>query len=128
MNQTATGSFDVTLTPLDIEGEHMGRLHIDKRFHGPLEATSRGQMLSAGTATKGSAVYVAIERVQGTLHGRRGTFVLHHAGVMNRGAATLAISVCPDSGTDELTGLSGAMTIEIVDRKHFYTFNYDLPA
>jgi hypothetical protein len=128
MMHTATGTFDVKLTPLDIAGETLGRMHIDKRFHGPLEGESVGQMLSAGTATKGSAVYVALERVHGTLDGRRGSFVLYHTGVMDRGAATLSVAVCPDSGTDQLAGLSGTMTIAVGGGEHRYTFEYVLAA
>jgi len=121
------GTFETTLTPLEIEGDLMGRMQIAKRFHGPIEGTSTGQMLSATTGMKGSAVYVAIERVHGTVEGRRGSFVLHHTGVMDRGAATLAVSVCPDSGTEELTGLSGTMTITNDGGAHHYTFEYSVP-
>jgi Protein of unknown function (DUF3224) len=123
-----TGTFDVTLSPLDIEGEMMGRMRIDKQFHGPLHATGLGQMLSAGTAVKGSAAYVAIERVSGTLDDRAGTFVLHHTGVMHRGTGTLSIAVVPDSGTNALAGIGGTMTIAIDDTGHHYTFDYTLPA
>jgi hypothetical protein len=100
---------------------------LDKQFHGDLVATSKGQMLSAGTAVQGSAGYVAIEQVSGTLHGRSGTFVLQHLGTMTRGAPQLLIRVVPDSGTGELTGLAGTMTIQIVERKHSYEFEYTLP-
>ena len=100
---------------------------IDKQFHGDLEATSKGQMLTAGTSVKGSAGYVAIEKVGGVLHGRSGTFVLQHTGTMNRGTPHLAVSVVPDSGTDQLAGLTGEMTIHIADRKHSYEFEYSLP-
>ena len=127
----ATGDFDVKLTPFPpdpyTEGTLLARLSIDKQFHGDLEATSQGQMLSAGTAVDGSAGYVAIEHVTGTLAGRRGSFVLQHHGLMNRGAARLTITVVPDSGTDDLTGLAGTMTIHIADGAHSYTFDYTLP-
>jgi len=106
----------------------LGRSSLDKRYHGELEATSRGEMLSALTGTKGSAGYVAIERAVGTLAGRRGSFALQHFGVMARGAQRLTIEVVPDSGTDELSGLGGTMTIEITDGKHFYHFDYTLPS
>jgi Protein of unknown function (DUF3224) len=99
---------------------------IDKQFHGELEATSMGQMLTAGTSVKGSAGYVAIEKVTGALHGRSGTFVLQHTGTMTRGAPQLTITVVPDSGTDQLVGLSGKMNINIVDGKHSYDFEYSL--
>jgi hypothetical protein len=99
---------------------------IDKRFHGDLDATSEGEMLSAGTAVQGSAGYVAIERVSGTLHGRAGTFVLQHSGTMARGAQQLTIAVVPDSGTEQLEGLSGTMAIQIADGKHSYEFRYSL--
>jgi len=126
----ATGPFDVKLTPqagdTPAEGSPLGRMTIDKQFHGDLEATSTGEMLTVGTAIKNTAVYVAVERVSGTLHGKTGTFALHHTGVMNRGAASLAISVVPDSGTGELAGLTGTMSIEIVNGKHSYVFEYAL--
>ena len=122
-----TGTFDVALSPLDIDGEMMGRMRIDKRFHGPLTATSLGQMLSAGTLVKGSAAYVALERVSGTLDGKSGTFVLHHTGVMNRGEGTLLIAVVPDSGTDSFAGIVGTMTITIENKRHGYSFDYTLP-
>ena len=130
MPQLASGPFDVKLTPQgpDAPGEEviLGRLVIDKQFHGDLEAASKGQMLSAGTAVKGSAGYVALERVTGTLHGRSGSFYLQHSGTMERGNGRLSVTVVPDSGTDELTGLAGAMTIEAGGGKHSYTFSYTI--
>jgi hypothetical protein len=100
---------------------------LDKRFHGDLEGTSQGEMLAAMTAVKGSAGYVAIERVTGTLRGRKGTFALQHTGIMNRGTPSLTITVVPDSGTEQLTGLSGTMAIIITaDGKHSYEFDYTL--
>jgi hypothetical protein len=99
-------------------------LLIDKQFHGDLDATSKGQMLAAGTGVKGSAGYVAIERVSGKLHGRSGTFVLQHSGTMTRGTPQLSVTVVPDSGTGELIGLSGKMAIIITDGKHSYDFEY----
>jgi hypothetical protein len=126
----AKGSFEVRLTPQAMdgqpEGSPLGRMAIEKQFHGDLEATSKGQMLSAGTAVKGSAGYVAIERVSGTLHGRSGSFVLQHSGTMARGVPQLTITVVPDSGTDQLTGLAGTMSIQIADGKHAYEFEYTL--
>jgi hypothetical protein len=100
---------------------------LDKRFHGDLEATSKGQMLTAGTSVKGSAGYVAIERVAGTLHGRTGTFILQHSGTLARGAAQQHVAVVPDSATDQLAGLAGVMTIVIAEGKHSYEFDYTLP-
>lgn len=130
MTARASGTFEVTLNPRasddEIESATLGRLSIDKRFHGDLEATSKGEMLTAGTAVEGSAGYVAIERVSGTLHGRTGTFVLQHSGTMTRGAPQLAITVVPDSGTGKLLGLAGRMTINIADGKHSYDFEYTL--
>jgi hypothetical protein len=105
----------------------LGRMTIDKQIHGDLEATSKGQMLTAGTPVKGSAGYVAIERISGTLHGRTGTFVLQHTGTMTRGALQLSITVVPDSGTGQLAGLAGKMDIQIADGKHSYDFAYILP-
>jgi hypothetical protein len=107
----------------------LGRMVIDKQFHGELEATSRGQMLSTMTAIKGSAGYVAIEIVSGSLAGRHGTFALQHSATMNRGTPSLSIMVVPDSGTGQLTGLTGKMSINIApDGKHSYDFEYTLPA
>jgi len=126
----ATGTFEVVLQPLAIDAAHegvaFGRLAIDKRFQGDLVATSRGEMRSAGTAVKGSAGYVAIEWVSGTLHDQRGTFALQHSGTMNRGAPTLSVTVVPDSGTDGLVGLSGRMSIIIESGRHSYVFDYTL--
>ena len=132
MTPRATGTFEVTLTPQaapDGAGSAaLGRMTIVKRFQGELTGTSSGEMLSAMTDVKGSAGYVALERVDGTLHGRSGTFVLQHSGTMNRGAPQLAIAVVPDSGTGELTGLAGTMAIEIAEGRHHYDFAYTLPA
>ncbi|HVD06740.1 MAG TPA: DUF3224 domain-containing protein [Gemmatimonadaceae bacterium] len=132
MKTHASGPFDVKLNPQsseeDADGTGLGRLSIDKQCHGDLEATSKGEMLSAGTSVKGSAGYVAIERVRGTLQRRTGTFILQHSGTMTRGAPQLAISVVPDSGTGGLEEISGTMTINIVNGKHFYEFDYVLPA
>ena len=126
-----TGSFDITLTPQSpvpaIESAKLGRQTFDKTFHGDLSAHSLGEMLAAGTAVKDSAAYVAMERVTGTLQGKSGSFVLMHTGTRNRGASQLAIQVVPDSGTDALTGLSGAMDIQIREGQHFYTFDFSLP-
>jgi hypothetical protein len=128
MTHHATGSFDVRLEPVPLAAgagdSSLGRLTIDKEFHGDLEATSRGEMLSAVTSTKGSAGYVAIEKVHGVLGGRRGTFVLQHSGTMTRGTPAMTVSVVPDSGTDELVDLSGQLTIRIEGAKHFYDFDY----
>jgi len=125
------GTFDVKLSPQpadDTVGDpSIGRMAIDKQFHGDLEGTSKGQMLAAGTDVKSSAGYVALERVHGTLEGRKGTFALQHSGTMARGEGQLTIAVVPDSGTGDLAGLAGRMTIEIADGKHFYLFDYTLP-
>jgi hypothetical protein len=122
----ASGTFEVKLGPQDEKSQDapLGRMLIDKQFHGDLEATSKGQMLTAGTAVQGSAGYVAIERVSGTLQGRSGTFVLQHSGTMTRGVPQLTVTVVPDSGTGELVGLTGKMTINIADGKHSYDFEY----
>ena len=128
----ATGPFDVKLAPQPpapgIESANLGRQTIDKQFHGDLEATSLGEMIAAMGGVQGSAGYVAMERVTGVLHGKRGTFVLQHTGIMDRGAPSLVITVVPDSGTDALTGLTGTMTIHIEQGKHSYVLDYDLPA
>lgn len=108
------------------EDAPLGRMSIDKQFHGDIEGVSKGQMLTAGTSVKGSAGYVAIERVSGTLHGRSGAFTLQHSGTMTRGKPQLRITVVPDSGTGQLLGLSGRMTIKIEEGKHLYAFEYTL--
>jgi hypothetical protein len=132
MNHHATGAFDVTLQPQPgpepADGITFGRLLLDKHYHGDLQASAVGQMLSAVTATAGSAGYVAIEQVRGTLQGRQGSFVLQHHGLMNRGAPQLGISVVPDSGTGALAGLAGRMDIRIEGGKHFYDLDYTLPS
>jgi Protein of unknown function (DUF3224) len=130
MTNRASGTFDVRLNPQGQDDKSdeitLGRMSIDKQFSGDLEGTSKGQMLTAGTAVGGSAGYVAIERVNGTLHGRNGTFVLQHSGTMTRGAPQLSITVVPDSGTGQLTGIAGKMTIKIGGGKHSYEFEYTL--
>jgi hypothetical protein len=124
----ARGPFEVNVTPADETPADpmLGRMILDKQFHGDLEATGQGQMLTAGTITSGSAGYVAIERVSGTLHGRKGSFVLLHVGILARGVPNLTITVVPDSGTDQLVGLAGSMTISNVDGAHSYEFEYTL--
>ncbi len=126
----ASGTFEVKLDPQAPEDKvgdpTVGRMSIDKQFHGDLEATSKGQMLAVRTDVEGSAGYVAMERVTGTLHGRNGAFTLQHSGTMTRDTQQLSVTVVPDSGTGELVGLAGQMTIDIVDGKHFYGFKYTL--
>ena len=128
----AMGNFEVSLQPLpnaEVSSDALlGRILLTKKFSGDLQASARGQMLSAGTATRGSAGYVAIDHVSGELDGRRGSFLLQHSGSMNRGVPTLSIMVVPDSGTEELAGLTGTLSINIVDGKHFYDFLYSIPA
>jgi hypothetical protein len=130
MANHAAGPFDVKITPQEDKSADplLGRMTIDKQYHGDLEATGKGQMLTAGTAVKGSGAYVAIEKVDGTLHGRTGTFLLQHAGTMTQGAPQLVITVVPDSGTGQLAGLAGKMAIKIAEGgKHSYDFEYTLP-
>lgn len=128
MSTRASGTFDVSIIPQEVQEECPGvaRMLLDKRFHGDLDAVSAGQMLASSSAENGSAVYVAIESVDGTLHGRRGTFVLHHAGTSTGGGQQLSVTVAPDSGTGELVGLAGTMTITAED-EHAYDFDYTLP-
>jgi hypothetical protein len=133
MTKHAKGAFDVKVTPQkpdskEAETSKLGRMSLDKQFHGDLEATSTGEMLAAMTEIKGSAGYVAMERVNGTLQGKSGTFVLQHVGTMTRGVPQMNVTVVPDSGTDGLVGLTGTMTIKIEEGKHFYEFDYTLPA
>ena len=125
----AKGEFEVKRTPqgeLEIGGDiRIGHMRFDKQFHGPLTATSVVHMLAVMSATPGSGAYVAIERIDGTLEGRRGSFFAQHNGVMDRGKPSLDLTVVPDTGTDALTGLRGRIAIDIVDGKHFYTFDYE---
>jgi hypothetical protein len=130
MTQHATGPFEVKITPQSedkSDGAAMGRMALQKTFHGDLDGTSHGEMLTAMGQVQGSAVYVAIERFKGTLQGRSGTFALGHMGTMTRGAQQLTINVVPDSGTDQLKGIAGSMTIRIeAGGKHFYDLSYTL--
>jgi len=131
MTGHAQGSFEVKLAPQPPgagEEPSIGRMVIDKRYHGGLEATGSGQMLGIRPDANGSGVYVAIERVTGALDGRSGSFVLHHRGVMTRGAPELEVVVAPDSGTGDLSGLTGRMKIDITGGQHRYEFEYSLPA
>ncbi|MDX3775522.1 DUF3224 domain-containing protein [Chromatiaceae bacterium AAb-1] len=126
-----SGEFQVKLQPMDTyakgsDGVSLGRMSIDKTFSGALDATSKGEMLSAMTTTRGSAGYVAIEQVTGSLSGKSGSFVLQHFGTMNRGENSLVLEVVPDSGSGDLSGLSGKMLIKIENGKHFYEFEYEL--
>ncbi len=127
----ASGTFEVKMIPQPADDgvgdAGIGRMALDKQYHGDLAATGQGQMLALRTAVDGSAGYVALERVSGTLLGRRGAFALQHSGTMNRGAPQLIIAVVPDSGSDELQGLAGSLAITITDGKHGYDFEYTLP-
>ena len=128
VTSSARGTFDVKVTPQTAADAVPSRMTIDKRYHGDLEGTSKGEMLAAGTGGPGSSGgYVAIERVTCTLGDRAGTFVLQHSGTMNRGTPHMTISVVPDSGTGGLAGIAGTMTIQIAAGKHSYEFSYSLP-
>jgi Protein of unknown function (DUF3224) len=132
MSQHAAGPFDVKVTPQKPDTQiaraaNLGRLTIDKRFHGDLEGISKGEMLATHTDVPGSAGYVALERVTGTLKGRNGSFVLQHSATMTRGKAAASITVVPDSGTGELRGISGKMTIAVAtDGAHSYEFDFKI--
>ena len=130
MTKHASGTFEVKMTPQTPEDKTkeaaIGRFSLGKQFHGDIEGTSQGEMLAVGTAVKGSAGYVAMEQVSAALNGRRGTFALQHTGTMTRGTPELSVTVVPDSGTGQLSGLSGRMTITIVDGKHLYEFDYTI--
>jgi|SRR5579859_3407477 len=133
MTNHASGSFEVKMTPQKpdnpvAEAANFTRMSGEKQFHGDLEATGKVEMLASSPDAKGSGVYVALERVTGTLKGRKGSFALYHTGIMNRGVPQLSIEVVPDSGTDQLVGLTGKMIIHIAkDGKHTYEFDYSLP-
>ncbi len=124
-----SGKFEVKLQPLEsyAKGENgiaLGRMSIDKTFEGELSASSKGEMFSAMTPVKDSAGYVAVEQVSGILSGKKGSFVLQHNAIMAKGKSSLHIEVVPDSGIDELTGISGEMSIRIENREHYYDFDY----
>jgi hypothetical protein len=131
MTTIAKGTFSVEMKPQaepnTVDGVSLGRMSLHKRFEGDLEGTGAGEMLTALTPIKGSAGYVAIERVTCTLHGRSGSFVFQHSGTMDQGAQQLLIAVVPSSGTGELAGLSGTFTLDIADGRHSYSFEYLLP-
>jgi hypothetical protein len=130
MTSRASGPFEVKFTPLALSDPSadasLGRMAIDKQYHGDLEAIGKGEMLTAGSAATGSAGYVAIERITGKLKGHEGSFVVQHNGIMNRGTPSLAVTVVPDSGTGQLTGLSGSFGVKIEQGKHLYEFEYAL--
>jgi Protein of unknown function (DUF3224) len=121
-----SGEFDVKVSPVDTGDAKLGMMTLDKKYHGDLDATGVGRMLTGMTDVKGSAAYVAMERVSGKLKGAAGTFLIYHTGVMNKGAQSLSIRVVPDSGTGELAGIDGQLHIKIADGKHFYRFEYTL--
>lgn len=126
---TARGTFDVKVTPQpqdDSAGGPFSRLFLDKQFNGDLNATSKGQMLAAGTAIEGSGAYVAFELVTGTLNGKKGSFILQHRGTMRKGVYDLSVTVVRDSGTEELLGIAGEMKIIIEGKKHSYELEYTL--
>lgn len=131
MSNIATGTFEVRLPTLPFEGEAenspLGRRSLVKRFSGDLDAGGSGQMMMAMGQVPGSAGYVAVERVTGTLHSKAGSFLLIHRGIMNRGEQELLITVVPDSGTDTLTGITGTFRIRIENGVHYYEFEYELP-
>ncbi|SFV09872.1 DUF3224 domain-containing protein [Pseudoduganella namucuonensis] len=126
----AAGEFDVTMTPelmsVAASGFGLGRMVLDKRYHGALDATGNGEMLSFRGAAPDSAGYVAMERVEGVLDGLKGGFTIQHHGIMNRGAPALMVTVVPDSGSGDLTGLSGTLEIRIEEGRHYYAFDYAL--
>lgn len=128
MSNHASGTFVVKMAmqPAAEEQQSIGRFSLEKQFDGDLSGTSRGQMLAVNTVVEGSAGYVAMEQISGTLHGRTGTFALQHNGIMTRGVPQLSVTVVPDSGTGELSGLSGKLDIKIAEGKHFYEFDYTL--
>lgn len=123
----AKGTFDVKMAPQADDIADVGRMTLDKTFHGDLEASSVGQMIAIRTPTEGSAGYVAMERVTGTLGSKKGSFALQHFGTMNRGAPYLRVEVVPDSGTEELTGMTGTLDIIIEKGAHYYVLDYALP-
>ncbi|MCL4862155.1 MAG: DUF3224 domain-containing protein [Caldilineaceae bacterium] len=127
ITERAIGTFDVSLQPMSAPDALPGRVALGKQFYGDLSGVGKGEMLTALTSIEGSAGYVAIEQVTGTLHGRQGSFVFQHNGIMNRGAQQLSIIVVPDSGAGQLTGIAGQLSLTSVDGAHQYIFDYTLP-
>ncbi len=131
MTNRATGSFDVSMSPaspVERSGRTtLGRMVLEKQYSGDMIATGKGKMLTAVTDTKGSASYVAIEHVTGVLNGKEGSFVVHHTGTMAGGVDQLSIAIVPDSGTEELTGIAGKLTLKVVDGEHVFELEYSLP-
>jgi hypothetical protein len=126
--KTATGPFDVTVTPQEAAPDApVARMRLHKQFHGELDAVATGEMIAASEALTGAAVYVAIDRVTGTLHGKSGSFLIAHRGMMNADGQQLDIVIVPKSGTGQLAGITGTLGIRIEEKKHFYTVNYVLP-
>ena len=127
----ATGTFDVKITPqasdLAPEGPNLGRMSLEKQYHGDLDGAAKGEMITAaGMAVRQSAAYSAVERVSGSLHGKKGSFALQHTGVMTRGTPSLNVTVVPDSATGDLAGLTGRMDIIIEGKQHSYVFDYEI--
>jgi Protein of unknown function (DUF3224) len=131
MANHANGTFEVTMSPQPAQegvgDASVGRMAISKQFHGDLEGIGKGQMLAVGTPVDGSAGYVAMERVTGTVHGRQGSFALQHTGTLNRGTPKLSVTIVPDSGTDGLSGIAGKLDITIANGIHAYRLEYSLP-
>ena len=127
----ATGTFQVTVTPQDTdetpEGMTLGHSILTKELQGDLEGSAEGAMLTALTPEEGSAGYVAIELVRGTLNGRSGTFLLQHHGLMDQGVQNLSITVIPGSGTGQLQGIRGTMTLDLTEAERGYELRYTLP-
>jgi hypothetical protein len=123
----ATGPFDVKVVPQPTDDPSLGRMALDKHYHGDLEASAAGLMLTGGDFKTGSAGYVAMEKITGTLQGRAGTFMVQHDGTLNQGAQQLSITIVPGSGTGQLAGIAGKMDIKITEGKHFYELEYTLP-
>lgn len=126
VTQTAHGSFEVKLTPEKSHDQAIARMSIDKEFQGDLQGTSKGEMLGVMGTAGGSGGYVAMERVNGNLGGRSGTFALQHSGINMRGESRMTVTVVPDSGTAQLAGIEGTMNIKVEDGKHLYSFEYSL--
>jgi hypothetical protein len=131
----AAGTFDVKVAPVDVSdiGKQagVGRMTIDKVWSGDLSGASKGEMLTSLTPSTGAMGYVALELVTAKLDGRSGSFYFIHNATMNRNdpkSGVMQITVLVGSGTGELSGLRGTLTI-IIDAagKHSYTFDYELP-
>jgi hypothetical protein len=111
----------------DAPGAKLGRARLRKVFHGEIEGTSVAEILTAHTDTP--AAYVGLERLAVSVHGKTGTFVLHHnAGALPDGRPSASWTIVAGSGTGALAGISGSGQItRHPDGAHSFVLDYQLP-